>query len=118
VRIFRFDKDVGKVLEQYGASGVTTVPIAKGQQTYRVTTAFFEPGGTIGQHLTGMPQIFMVLDGRGWVSGKSGGRMPISAGQAVMWESEEPHESGTEDGMTVVMLQATDPQVQMKEPPG
>ena len=118
MKIFRFDKDSGKVLDRYGSSDVTIVPIAKGHQMYRITTAHFDPGGTIGQHLTGMPQVFMVLAGRGWVSGKSGGRVPISAGQAVMWESEEPHESGTEDGMTVVMLQAIDPQVQMSEPPG
>jgi hypothetical protein len=32
--------------------------------------------------------------------------MPISAGEAVLWEPGEEHESGSDEGMTVLVVEA------------
>ena len=50
--------------------------------------------------------LFAVVAGSGWVSGAEGGREPIRAGEAVLWEPGEEHESGSEDGMTVLVVEA------------
>ena len=41
------------------------------------------------------------------MSGPDGERHPIEAGEAVMWAPDESHESGSEAGMIVVMVQSS-----------
>lgn len=64
------------------------------------------PGGVVGRHPAVVPQLFVIVQGSGWVSGADGEREPIAAGEAVLWESGEEHESGSEEGMTVLVLEA------------
>jgi hypothetical protein len=45
------------------------------------------------------------MEGNGWVSGVDGRRVPIRAGQAAFWEDGEPHESGTDKGMRVIVVE-------------
>jgi quercetin dioxygenase-like cupin family protein len=44
--------------------------------------------------------------GSGWVSGGDGERETIEAGEAVLWEPGEEHESGSGEGMTVLVVEA------------
>lgn len=48
-----------------------------------------------------------MLEGSGWVSGAEGERVGIDPGQAALWEPGEEHESGSELGMTVAVLEAS-----------
>jgi quercetin dioxygenase-like cupin family protein len=64
------------------------------------------PGGVVARHPAGMAQLFSVVRGSGWVSGADGEREPIAAGESVLWEPGEEHESGSEDGMTVLVVEA------------
>ena len=65
-----------------------------------------EPGGLVGRHPAAAFQLFTVVSGSGWVSGGDGEREPIAAGQAVVWEPGEEHESGSDAGMTVLVVEA------------
>ena len=65
-----------------------------------------EPGGVVGRHPAAVAQLFVVVEGSGWVSGGGGEREPIAAGEAVLWEEGEEHESGSEGGMTALVLEA------------
>lgn len=73
---------------------------------FRVHVAEFKPGAVLGRHRTRLWQLFHVVAGSGWVCGQDGQRLPIRAGQAVMWSPGEVHESGSDDGMSVVITQA------------
>jgi quercetin dioxygenase-like cupin family protein len=64
------------------------------------------PGGVVGRHPAGATQLFAVVRGTGWVSGDDGERAPIHAGEAVLWEPGEEHESGADEGMTVLVVEA------------
>jgi mannose-6-phosphate isomerase-like protein (cupin superfamily) len=64
------------------------------------------PGGVVGRHPAGVAQLFVVVSGSGWVSGADGVRETIHSAEAVLWERGEEHESGSEEGMTVVVLEA------------
>jgi quercetin dioxygenase-like cupin family protein len=66
----------------------------------------FEPGGVVGRHPAGMTQLFAVIDGSGWVSGGDGERELIQAGQAVVWEPGEEHESGSDEGMKALVVES------------
>jgi quercetin dioxygenase-like cupin family protein len=50
--------------------------------------------------------LFTVVRGAGWVSGGDGGRAAIAAGEAVLWEAGEEHESGSDEGMTALVVEA------------
>jgi quercetin dioxygenase-like cupin family protein len=64
------------------------------------------PGGVVARHPAVVSQLFVVIRGSGWVSGFDGQREPIEAGGAVLWEPGEEHESGSEGGMAVVVVEA------------
>lgn len=67
--------------------------------------AVFAPGGLLGRHPARRSQSFTVVTGTGWVAGTDGIRQPVSAGQGVTWEPGEEHESGTDVGMCVVIVE-------------
>jgi quercetin dioxygenase-like cupin family protein len=64
------------------------------------------PGGVVGRHPGVVAQLFVVVRGSGWVSGGDREREPIAAGEAVLWEQGEEHESGSDEGMTALVLEA------------
>lgn len=94
-------------LAEYDAEGVTLTTLAE-TDGLRVTVATFDPGGTIGEHPAGTPQIFHVVSGRGWVSGDAGDRVRILAGEHVVWDAGERHASGSHGGMVAVIVQSDD----------
>jgi quercetin dioxygenase-like cupin family protein len=65
-----------------------------------------EAGGIVGRHPAASAQLFVVVGGSGWVSGADDLRIQISAGEAVLWEPGEEHESGSDEGMTVLVVEA------------
>lgn len=63
-------------------------------------------GGHLGRHPTVLTQLFVVLEGSGWVAGQDEAQTPIQTGQAALWDAGEDHESGTDGGMRVAVLEA------------
>jgi quercetin dioxygenase-like cupin family protein len=64
------------------------------------------PGGVVAKHPAASTQLFVVVSGDGWVSGAEGEREEIVAGQAVLWDPGEEHESGSYAGMTALVVEA------------
>jgi quercetin dioxygenase-like cupin family protein len=64
------------------------------------------PEGVVARHPAVGAQLFAVVRGSGWVGGGDGQRESIEAGEAVLWEPGEEHESGSEEGMTVLVVEA------------
>jgi quercetin dioxygenase-like cupin family protein len=69
------------------------------------------PGGIVGQHPAAAPQLFVVVEGEGWVRGDDLEQEPIRAGEAVFWERGEEHASGSEMGMTALAIETESLQV-------
>jgi hypothetical protein len=53
-----------------------------------------------------VPQLFLVVQGEGWVRGQAPERTRIQAGQGAYWEEGEGDEAGTETGMTAIIIEA------------
>lgn len=66
---------------------------------------WLEPGGHLGRHETPLDRLFLVVTGSGWVADASGRRRALGAGEAAFWRGGELHESGSEVGMGVVVLE-------------
>ena len=105
MNIFRFDLAAGKNIEAYGSSGFTLSKIARLPGESDIKCAYL-PKGIIGYHQAAQDQLFLVVQGEGWVRGESPEtRRPIQAGQAAFWEAGEWHESGTETGMVAILIE-------------
>jgi quercetin dioxygenase-like cupin family protein len=68
----------------------------------------FDAGGAIGRHEAGYGQLFVVVEGSGWVSGQDDVRIDVSAGAVVLFQRGEHHDKGSDTGMTAVMVQVRD----------
>jgi len=106
MKIYRFGSEVGKSIDTYGSSGFAISRIAHLSDETVINCAYLEANGVIGYHQTVIPQLFLVVQGEGWVRGKSPEKVSIEAGHAAYWEKGEWHESGTETGMTAIIIES------------
>ena len=106
LKIYRFDAQVGKEIHQYDSENVSISGILHLESKARVSCIYFGAHGRIGYHPAHSAQLFCVVAGEGWVRGDSSEPVAIAAGRAAYWEAGEWHESGTESGMTVVVIES------------
>jgi quercetin dioxygenase-like cupin family protein len=104
-----FDADAAFTPAEDLLDGVTIAPLTAPLTTGTpVQAAIFRlaASGRIARHPATVSQILAVLDGAGRVSGADGSFEPIRTGEAVFWSAGEEHETQTEEGMTVLILEA------------
>jgi len=104
VEIFQFDRGE-KNIRSYGSEGLRATRVAAGEGRVSVTCLRVEPGGLIGTHPATDVQLFLVIDGEGWVAGSDGERVPIAAGWGVRWDAGEIHTSGTLTGLVALAIE-------------
>jgi quercetin dioxygenase-like cupin family protein len=92
-------------VDAFGSVGFRHSRLARGE--VQVSLAGVEPGGRIGGHDAVARQLFVVLEGSGWVR-TDRERAELGPGQAALWEAGEWHESGTEDGMRVLIVEGSE----------
>jgi hypothetical protein len=105
MRLISINPESGRAITEFGSQGAVHVPVAKLGSLAQVDCLYLHPGGMVGMHPAVQRQLFMVVQGSGWVRGENTGRISIQAGQAALWEAGELHESGTESGMAAVVLE-------------
>ncbi|MFN2518253.1 MAG: hypothetical protein ABR604_04290 [Jatrophihabitantaceae bacterium] len=91
-------------VDAFGSSGVTATRLATVDEG-AVTLLTYSSSGQLGRHPAAAWQLFVVTSGSGWVSGGDGRRTAVSAGDAVRWSPQEEHESGSDTGMTVTVVE-------------
>jgi quercetin dioxygenase-like cupin family protein len=106
MKIFRFDPQVGRRIEQFGSTNVILSSIARVAAEAQVSCMYISPGGTVGYHPAATPQLFLVVQGEGWVRGESTEQVPIHTGEAAFWEAGEGHASGGAFGMTAIVIES------------
>jgi quercetin dioxygenase-like cupin family protein len=108
MKVFRFDPNVGRPLTAFGSHDVMLSRILRASSGVQIGCMHVQPGGVIGLHQAVGPQLFLVVQGQGWVRGKETPRTAIHAGQAVFWEDQEWHETGTETGLMAIVIEGED----------
>ncbi|MCI3918975.1 DUF2793 domain-containing protein [Paenibacillus sp. TRM 82003] len=110
MRIYSFNKEQGKSIDSFGSRNMVITPIMKSVEE---KIKFVQMGcihlledGVIGGHEASVSQIFIVITGSGWVTGKEKLNKEIKAGELAFWESGEWHEVRTEQGMTAVVVES------------
>lgn len=133
MRIFAFDPGSGRPLtswiDERGASHrvdpktskvvispLLTLP-ERAERGTAVLCFHVGAGGFLPRHPAGAPQLFAVVAGSGWVTGADDVKVELRAGRAAFWDAGESHAAGTEEGMTVIVVEGTsfDPAAHMRE---
>jgi quercetin dioxygenase-like cupin family protein len=107
MKIFSFNRDAGKPIEQLGSSAAMISTVARLNEPATVHCIHMEAEGLVGSHPAENPQIFMVVQGEGYFRGEGALRTPIQAGQAIYWDKGEWHETSTDTGMMAVVIEST-----------
>jgi quercetin dioxygenase-like cupin family protein len=89
-------------IDAYASEGFEHARLARGD--VQVSLAELEPGGLIGAHPAPSRQLFVVLRGHGWVRTETE-RAELGPGEAALWEPGEWHESGSDEGMSVLLVE-------------
>jgi quercetin dioxygenase-like cupin family protein len=100
-----------EALTAFDSKGVRVRPLARALQPvdgFAVDVITVAAGGRLGRHPTRLWQLLAVVSGEGWVSGGDGRRQHLRAGEAVVWEPGEQHESGSDGGMVLCVVQSPD----------
>jgi quercetin dioxygenase-like cupin family protein len=106
MKIFRFDRETGKIIDRYNSAGFTLTRVAHLLEETMIQVAYLGANGLIGYHQATVPQLFLVVQGEGWARGRDQERTHIQTGQGVYWEEGEWHETGTETGMTAIIVES------------
>ncbi|WLD93302.1 cupin domain-containing protein [Alkalihalobacillus sp. AL-G] len=106
MKIFRFDKEVSKRITQFD-SNFWMSRITATEEPVHIGCMHIEVGGIVGFHQAVTDQLFLVVSGEGWVRGEDEERISIKAGEAAFWVDGEWHESGSENGMTTIVIEST-----------
>jgi len=99
LRAFREGRSIG----EFGSVGASVLGVTRSGHVVVISVG---AGGRLGRHGAGSEQLVLVVSGSGWVSGSDGERVSIRAGEAAIWSAGEEHESGSDEGMTALVVEA------------
>jgi quercetin dioxygenase-like cupin family protein len=119
VKLLQFGPQVGRPITAFASVNVIITPIQRAPGQVQIGCMHIGPRGRVGYHQAVGAQLFLVTQGSGWVRDESSERAPISAGIAAYWTDGEWHESGSESGMTVIVIEGEtlDPTQYLPEAP-
>lgn len=105
MRIFRFDPEVGKELEQFGSVKAIISRILHLEDEVVISSVYIQPQRKIGYPQAVTPELFLLVQGEGWVRGENDEKLDVQEGHAIFWEQGEWHETGSEKGMIAVIIE-------------
>lgn len=108
MRIYRLAPENARIVTAFGSSGAEITPILRNTSGCQVSYLKLTGGGELGLHPAVGEQVFLVLEGEGWVEGETGERIVIQAGEAAFWMDGEIHRSGSEHGLTAMLIEGSE----------
>ena len=102
----QFTQEVANQIINYNSVDAFYRKIMKTEEPTSIGLIYIEPGGVVGMHEAPIPQLFIVVQGEGWVCGEAGEKMVIKTGEGVLWQQGQAHESGSTTGLTALVIQA------------
>ncbi|MBG9448072.1 cupin [Cytobacillus firmus] len=107
MEFFRFDLDVSREISQFSSHNASISPIIR-NRTATVGCIHLKDNSVLGMHPAACPQLFLIVDGDGWVKTAGGEQVAVQKGTAVYWSEGEEHESGSYLGMTAIVIEGPD----------
>lgn len=98
--------ETARRVTEYDSHGTRWHLLPSSDSAARIGLMHYSPGAILGMHPAGIDQLFVVVSGSGWVKTGEGEPETIAEFEAVLWKAGEAHESGSDVGMTAVIIQA------------
>jgi quercetin dioxygenase-like cupin family protein len=105
LKIIRLDEITGKNITQYG-SDLIMRKILMTKQASHVGVMDLKENGLVGYHDATIPQLLIIVEGEGWVRAGDEAEVKVTAGDVVLWEKGEGHETTTENGMKAIVIES------------
>ncbi|HUD69022.1 MAG TPA: hypothetical protein VMQ40_02170 [Acidimicrobiales bacterium] len=99
------DDAVARAVIDDGAVGISAMPLAHGADPWSATVLVCEPDGVLQPHVAGRDQIFLPLEGRGWLE-IEGVRREIEPGSCGVVRAGQLHAKGATTRLVVLVLQS------------
>lgn len=106
MKLFRFDAEVGRTIDRFGSINAMISRVTRTTGGAQIGCIHLGENGLVGYHQAVVPQLFLVVQGEGWVTGENREKVAIKAGQAAFWTAGEWHESGTATGMAAIVIES------------
>lgn len=104
--VIDFSPARARPIELFGSARAASVPLGDGAGEVHVYAVRIAPGGSIGRHVAGFDQLFLVVEGSGWAEGGDGVRVDLPSGRGAFFRKGEMHSKGSAGGLTAIMIQA------------
>jgi mannose-6-phosphate isomerase-like protein (cupin superfamily) len=106
LKVLDFSADRALAISGFGSRAVTAVPLTRPDGEAHVVCIRLGADGLLGRHPASVDQLFVVIEGEGWASGPDSERVPVAAGTVIHWAAGEEHESGSDAGLTAIVVEA------------
>jgi quercetin dioxygenase-like cupin family protein len=106
MQVFKFGKESGQAVTNYNSVSAFYSKIMKSVGSTNIGLMHLENGGELGYHAAPVPQLFILVEGEGWVEGEGKKKVMLKSGEGVFWKKGEGHASGSNTGFTALVLQS------------
>lgn len=106
MELFKFGKEISQVVNNYNSVSAFYSKITKTVEPTNIGLIHIEKGGVLGYHEAPVPQLFILVKGEGWIEGEDKKRIILKSGEGVFWGKGEYHSSGSESGLTALVIQS------------
>ncbi|PGZ95512.1 cupin [Bacillus pseudomycoides] len=104
MKIYRFDKEVGKQIGIFQSNFIMSKILNYSGQIH-IGCMHVPENGVVGYHEAVTNQLLLVVQGEGYVCGENKEKIYIQAGQAAFWEKGEKHETSTHVGLMAIVIE-------------
>lgn len=105
MQLLKFN-NIGQRIGNYHSISAFYSKVIKTEEQTNIGFIEIKEGGIVGYHEAPVPQLFIVIQGEGWIEGEDKGRIALKCGEGVFWGKGEGHTSGSETGLTALVLQS------------
>jgi quercetin dioxygenase-like cupin family protein len=108
VIVFSLEAAPATPVLDFQSRSAVAAELAAGNGPAHIHLVRIDAGGEIGPHVAGFGQLFVALDGTGWVCGEDGERVSVSPGQVAYFARGERHAKGSDRGLRAMIIQVRD----------
>lgn len=105
MRIIHLDEVTGKHITQYDSSFIMRKLLMTDQPSH-VGVMDLGENGIVGYHEATVPQMLIILEGEGWVRAGEKAKVKVTAGDVVLWDKWEGHETTTDSGLKAIVIES------------
>jgi quercetin dioxygenase-like cupin family protein len=106
LKVLDFSAGPALAISGFGSQAATAAPLTLPDGEAHVVCIRLGVGGVLGRHPAAVDQLLVGVEGEGWASGEEGERVPVAPGTALHWHAGEEHESGSERGLTAIVVES------------